>query len=186
MRTGFLRATLAAAAWACALGVGAAHAAIYTWVDPKGVVTVSNLPPPDGVKVTGVTPELPPKVAAAIEAAREAARQAELQLLSDRIRELEKEVDFERRPEPPPQVVHQVVMQYTPVQYQIDIAPPAYAGSGCDGDWSNCGGFWGSGYYPSGVFIAPPPPPRRPHGVRRDRLFSLEPLFGASRRFTGR
>ena len=73
MGTGFLRASLLAAV-ACGLGVELAHADIYTWVDPTGRVNVSNLPPPEGVRVTSVTLEIPQKVAVRTDAARDAAR----------------------------------------------------------------------------------------------------------------
>jgi hypothetical protein len=36
----------------CGLALRLAHAEIYTWVDPSGTVNVSNLAPPEGVRVT--------------------------------------------------------------------------------------------------------------------------------------
>jgi len=189
MVTTFLRAALVAGI-ACTFGLGVACADIYTFVDANGAVNVSNLPPPEGARVTGVTHETPQKVAALYEAARETAREAELQALADRVRQLEKEADAARR-EPPPAtlVVNPVVMQWAPVQNQIEITQPAPASSGCDVGWWGCGSFWGSGYYFPGSVVVPRPP--RPHNIRPVRPepipppFSLRPLFGASHPFRG-
>jgi len=62
------------------LSAGAAQADIYTWTDKNGVVNVSNLPPPEGVRPTRVTHEAP-KDPAREAAAREAAHLAELRAL---------------------------------------------------------------------------------------------------------
>ena len=189
MVNGFIRVILLAA-FACTLGLRLAHADVYTWVDAKGIVNVSNLPPPDGVRVTNVTHEIPqPPVPPRSDAAREAARQAEVQALSDRVRQLENEVELARRPAPPPPVEYAapIVMQWAPVHYQIEMAPPSYASSGCDPSWWGCGAGWGSGYYyPSGVVVVRPPNFRHPHvgqPVRPAPVFSLPPMFGVSGRF---
>jgi hypothetical protein len=188
MVTGFLRATLVAAL-AVPLGVGVAHAEIYTWVDAKGVVNVGNEPPPDGVRVTGVTPAVPQKIAAYYEAAREVARQAELQAMADRVRQLEYEAEVARwTPPPQPQIINPVVNQWTPVTYNIEISQPASTSSGCDSDWAGwggCGGWGGAGYYSPGYIVNRPVRPPRPKPVRADRPFSLPPLFGANLRFAG-
>ena len=85
----FLRAALPSL-FACGLGMPLlGQAEIYTWVDPTGVVNLSNLAPPDGVRVTRVTHEAAPRVPSASDVAREAARQAELQALADRAKDLE-------------------------------------------------------------------------------------------------
>jgi len=187
MSTGILRASLLIAL-ACGFGSGHAHADIYTWVDPTGRVNVSNLPPPDGVRVTGVTLEIPQKAAVRIDAARDAAREAELQLLSDRVRQLEQEVELASRPAPAPVMQSAVVMQWTPVQYQIEIAPPA--NPGCDPAWADCGGSWGtgwgSGFYPSTIFVPRPPNGRRPHPAPKRTDLGLPPLYSASGSFFGR
>ena len=81
MRAGLLPGFLAALA-AAALAHVPARASIYTWIDAKGLVNVSNLPPPDDVRVIRHTPE-PPR-----DPAREAARQAELQALQGQVVEM--------------------------------------------------------------------------------------------------
>jgi len=136
---------------ACTLGVGGAHADIYTWVDASGIVNLSNLPPPEGVRITNVTHEIPQKLAMRDDDAREAARQAEMQALSDRVRQLENEVEAVRRPAPPPPVVYVPVPAPAPVQYQAEMTPPATGG--CDPSWASCWGWWGSGFYPASVVL---------------------------------
>jgi hypothetical protein len=180
MFTALLRGIIVAAL-AFALGVGLARAEIYTWVDAKGVVHVGNEPPPDGVRVTGVTPSVPQTAALLYDAAREAARQAEIQAMAERVRELEREADLARQAPPPAPIIHQVVMQWTPVEYNIDAGPPASPSYGCEpgwGGWAGCGGGWGSGFYSPGFVVARPVHPRRvhPQPLRRDRLFSLAPI----------
>jgi len=183
----FLRASLLVAL-ACSLGVEFAHADIYTWVDPTGRVNVSNLPPPDGVRVASVTHEIPQKVAARSDAARDAAREAELQVLSDRVRQLEHEVEVATHPVSPPTIQNAVVMQWTPVQYQIDVSPPASAG--CDPAWSGCGDWWGSGwgsgFYPATIVVPRAPHVRRTHPAPMRSELGLQPLYSASGRFLGR
>ena len=76
MPTRFLRAALLSLL-ACGVGMPLlGHAEIYTWVDPAGVINLSNLAPPDGVRVTRVTHEAAPRVPSASEVARDAAREA--------------------------------------------------------------------------------------------------------------
>ena len=187
MFTPLLRAGLAVAAMV--LGAGAANAEISTWVDANGVVNVGNEPPPEGVRVTGVTPAVPQKVAAYYEVARENARQAELQAMADRVRQLEYEAEQARWAPPPAPMISQVVNQWTPVTYQIDISQPASQNyGGCDSDWSGwggCAGGWGTGFYSPGYVVTRPARPRQPQPVRPDRPFSLPPLFGANLRFAG-
>ena len=79
------RALAAALLLALAPWSAPGRAEIYSWVDTDGVATFSNLPPPDGVRVTGVIHEQP----TSSKAASEAARQAEVSALNDRIRLLE-------------------------------------------------------------------------------------------------
>ena len=89
----------------CAIGsmlaVPLAHADIYTWTDPRGVINVSNLPPPEGAKISHLVHEQPPPAAAAGDSAREAARRAELQALSERVQQLEAEASGARSTVPP-------------------------------------------------------------------------------------
>ena len=163
---------------ACAFCVPPAHADIYTWLDAKGLVNVSNIAPPDGVKLTRVTPDPPARNVASIDAAREAARQAELQALAERAKDLEVQVLAERvrllerqveatRSQPAP-VVYQVAPAPPVVQYAADPAPAAYGG--CDPAWMGCGAWWGWGGYPSSVVVLGGQNFRRPHPFRdRDR-----------------
>ena len=120
-------------------------AEIYGWIDGAGVVTYSNLPPPNGVDVTQVIHEEPvsPKAAAAV------AQQAEAAALNDRIRLLEWEVARSQRmpvdypavppaaPEPP---------------FDVGCAPYGYYD--CN-DWYLLNGRWwpryGYRHRPSGV-----------------------------------
>jgi len=188
MSKGFLLRAAWVAGLACSVGAGFAHADMYTWVDPTGRVNVSNLPPPDDVRVTSVTHEIAQKVAARSDAARDAAREAELQILSDRVRQLEREVELASRPVPPPVMQSAVVMQWTPVQYQIEVAPPETAG--CDTASWGCGGWWGSGlgsgFYPATIVAPRAPHVRRNHPAPMRPELGLPPLFGASGRFLGR
>src|SRR5512132_4078953 len=136
---------------ACVLAVQTAHADIYTWVDAKGIVNVSNLGPPEGARVTGVTHETPQAVASRYDAAREAARQAEVQALADRVRQLETEVQVARRPV----VAAPAPVTYVPVPTPV-IMPlepePAPAARGCDPSWFGCWA-WGSSWFPSVIVV---------------------------------
>jgi hypothetical protein len=156
----------------CGLALRLAHAEIYTWVDPAGVVNLSNLAPPEGVRVTRVTHEPAPRVASASEVAREAARQAELQALADRARELEVQALSERirqlereveigRSQPPPAVGYAVMPSLPVTQYVVEPAPPA--STGCDPAWFGCGPWWGPGIYPPSVVVIGAPNFRRVH-----------------------
>ena len=197
MPTRFLRAALPSLL-ACGLGMPLlGHAEIYTWVDPAGVVNLSNLAPPDGVRVTRVTHDPPPRVVSASEVAREAARQVELQALadrarefevqalSDRVRQLEREVEIGR-------IQASAAMAYSlmppppAVQYAAEPAPPAY--TGCDPTWSGCGLGWGPGIYPGVVVVGVPGGRRFHHPFRggqdhfmpRPMPFALQPLHLSS------
>ena len=87
MLTRLLRVTLPALL-AGTFGLEPAHADLYTWVDASGGVNVSNLAPPEGVRITNVIPASP----TATHDAREAVRDAEVQALAKRVRQLEDEV----------------------------------------------------------------------------------------------
>ena len=87
MLTRLLRVTLPALL-AGTFGLEPAHADLYTWVDASGGVNVSNLAPPEGVRITNVIPASP----TATHDAREAVRDAEVQALTKRVRQLEDEV----------------------------------------------------------------------------------------------
>jgi hypothetical protein len=150
-RMKILRGVWLAAGW---LVAGAVWADVYTWVDASGNVNVSNLAPPAGARVTGVTHENPAAIARA-EAARKAAQDAEVRELSDRVAQLERAAEDSARPPPPPMyfappapAFAATMPQYEPPpmpQYQ-DAAPPF--ASGC----SYFGCPWG--FYPVPVVTA--------------------------------
>jgi hypothetical protein len=193
MRAGLLPALLAALATA-ALPHAPARANIYTWIDAKGLVNVSNLPPPEGVRVIRDTPE-PPRDPARDAAAREAARQAELQVLQGQVIELQSALEQTRReaaaPVAAPSTTVIVYPPPAPVQYseptpwpQVEYAAAPFV-PGCDFGF-NCG-FWG-GAYPGVVVVGVPTvryPAHHRHGPRRDLHsgmrypFALPPLRAA-------
>jgi hypothetical protein len=178
MFAGVLRAGLTAVI-AGAMGlpmVPTAHADIFTWIDAHGTINVSNIAPPDGVRVTGVVRENPEK-----------AKEAEVQALAARVRQLEDEVAAAKSQAP--QVVYQPVP--TPpslpaMQYAADWAPPpsSYAYSaeppasvGCDYTWMNCGQWWGAGIYPASVVVLRSPKFRRFPPVRVEHhIVSHQPI----------
>ena len=90
MLTRLLQATLPAVV-AGTFALQPAHADLYTWVDASGGVNVSNLAPPEGVRVTNVVLASSPK-AATRDDAREAARDAEVQALTKHVQQLEAEL----------------------------------------------------------------------------------------------
>ena len=99
MLTPLLRAALPAVL-AGTFGLQPAYADIYTWVDPSGVVNVSNLAPPENVRVTNVIHASAPKITTRDDANRDAARHAEVQALAERVRQLENEVALARSKAP--------------------------------------------------------------------------------------
>jgi hypothetical protein len=171
MLTRLLRASLPAIL-AGTFGLQLAHADIYTWVDASGAISVSNLAPPDGVRVTNILRATAPATATRDDDARNAARQTEMQALAERVRQLEDEVELATRP-PPPQVdyraipapaVVQYVVEPPPVQYAVNVVnmtPPAQAYNGCDPAWMSCGSWWFPGIYPASVVVVRAPNFRR-------------------------
>jgi len=166
---------------ACTFGLQLAHADIYTWVDASGSINVSNLAPPDGVRVSSVMHESAPAIAARAEAAREAARQAEVQALAERVRQLE-DIELTKgqapppadyRAIPPPLAVIQYVVVPPPAPYAVNPAPPA--NTGCDPGWFDCG-LWGfPGIYPTSVFLLRATNFRHFHPVRGGHQFAVQP-----------
>jgi hypothetical protein len=176
---------------AMAIAASSAHADIYTWIDKKGLTNLSNLPPPEGARVTNVS-RLAPKDAAREAAARESARQAEMRALNDRVQQLQAEVE-QTKNAPPLVLAYAPPPAYAPpaaAPYIINVMQPqaAPASGGCDYAWGDCGfGAW-PGYYGSTVvvggrgrngrrnnnppyqyngplippLVSPPPPPRAP------------------------
>ncbi|TMG81019.1 MAG: DUF4124 domain-containing protein [Betaproteobacteria bacterium] len=143
-------------------GLQQAHADIYTWVDASGIVNVSNLAPPEGVRPTKVIRESAPNTKARDDAARDAARQAEVQALAERVRQLQDEVDRARRqvpvpmqmdyrPIPPPAIPYEVEPTPPPAQYAANVAPST--SFGCDLGWMGCGLGWGQALYPPSIVV---------------------------------
>lgn len=172
-------------------GLQGASADIYTWVDAKGTINVSNVAPPTDVRITNVTRDGTPTRAAPSEAAAEAARIAEVQALAERVRQLEQEVETARRQAEEwdyraasPLAPMPYVAIGTPppvVQYQVVQSPPASAG--CDAGWAGCAPWgWGPVVYPTTVILLHAPSFHRhrlPHGG------TLPPSFGPVRPLTG-
>ncbi len=170
--------TLAAAIALSAAAGAPARADIYTWLDEKGTLNVSNLEPPPGVTVTHVDRSLPQKSPPSAPARDEA-----IAALSDRVAALQDEIarrDATARvvymapPEEPPaaaSAAYDMAAAYppAPIQQWISIygtAPPP-ASYGCDPSWWGCSSGWVSFGYP-GVIVVPAAPhrgiPRPPHG----------------------
>ena len=160
-----------------------AHAEIYTWIDASGATNVSNLPPPEGAKVTKVQPSLPPEIAAREQAALEAARRAEAETLAQRVRELEALAsrspppDY-RPPAPPPVIQYIVEPQPAPMQLTVEMAAPAYGDYGCNPSWASCA-LWWPGFYPGFVVVTTPGRPTHPiHGGQPMPTPHMPPSFG--------
>lgn len=181
MGLGLLRAALPVIL-AGTVGLQLARADIYTWTDASGRVNVSNLAPPEGVRVTHVVHENAPTVVPRSDPARDAARDAEVQALAERVRQLQYEVDVARR-QMPPQVEYRAVapppaMPYgmdvaSPLlQYAVTTAQPAYGG--CDVTWMDCGFGWGQGIYPAGVVVSRTPSFRRFYPMYGGRHFPAQ------------
>jgi hypothetical protein len=142
--------------------VSLAHADIYRWTDASGRVNVSNLPPPEDVRVTSVTKETPQDVQARYEALHQQARQAEFQAMSERIQQLENQAAQPPVVVPQVQIVPVPVTIQAPVQYSYPVEVAQPAAGGCDPSWAGCGGFWNPGYYPSVIVVNNGPFRRRP------------------------
>src|SRR5437762_7779850 len=164
---------------ACTLGLKFAHAAISTWVDASGAVNMSNLAPPEGVRVISVVQESPPRIAPRADAEHDAAREQQVQVLSDRVRQLEYEAEFTRRMAPPPPApVYQ--QSFPPVQYSQ--FPPDYApttGSGCDPSWAGCAGWWSPYGYPA-IVVVQQPNFRRNHPIHGGPNLPVRRPMGSS------
>lgn len=163
-----MRSWLTSLAALCICVPPIAQADIYTWTDATGRLNVSNVAPPEGVRVAHVTREAAPKSQSA--AARETTREIEVRALADRIKQLEQEVDAAKSASsalpapppvaaaPPPVVVTVPVWNYVaPSVADATYAQPSY--SGCD---FNCAPVWTSFYWPAPVIVGKPSF-RRPH-----------------------
>jgi hypothetical protein len=179
MRTRLLRASLPAVL-AGTFGLQLAHADIYTWVDASGTMNVSNLAPPEGVRVAKVMHSSAPATATRADAARDAAHQGEVQALAERVRQLEDEVELARRQAPPqseyrsipaPPVVQYFVMPPPPPQYAVNPAPSV--NPGCDPAGFECG-LWGiPGIYGPSIVVLRAPNFRRVHSGRGGNPFAV-------------
>jgi hypothetical protein len=127
MHPHFARAALAAI---LVLAAPLALADVYTWKDPAGRLNVSNVRPPEGVRIDSVVHEDPPKVSPGAAAAR--ARDAEMQALNERVAQLADEVERAKEQAALPPVVYRPAPS-PPVQVNVNVAPapapaaPAYA-----------------------------------------------------------
>lgn len=169
-----------------------ANADIYTYVDTKGRVTVSNVEPPDDARVTSVVrsrPSPPPS-----DASGDPSGNATVAALNRRVAQLEDELDVARsQPSlpPAPPVVYPVIVTAPPVVttqaivYNVPPSPPV-ADYGCASWWAGCG-WWA----PPVLFIGSTPVAR--HSGRFDRrrdngmnrpFMSRPPLFPPSLRAT--
>ena len=150
MTRGLLETAIGLAA--CILAVDCAHADVYAWVDANGGVTLSDLPPPAGVRVVSVVKETTPASARPDRSAvRESAHRAEVQALSDRVRQLERQVELATY-QPPP------VVQYAP-------APAMWPSAPCS--WADCGPWYSTPTYPIGFGVVFAPS----HGFHRSHRF---------------
>jgi hypothetical protein len=186
MLTHLLRAALPAILGGT-FGLQVAHADIYTWIDASGRVNISNIAPPEGVRLTNVVHESAPKIATRDDAARDAARQAEVQALAERVRQLEDAVEVARRQVPsqleyraipaPPAMQYGVDLAPPPVQYAVNVEPPG--SSGCGMTWMDCTLGWGPGIYPAGVVVLHAPNFHRFHPAQGGRHGAPQPIRGS-------
>ncbi|HEY3177624.1 MAG TPA: DUF4124 domain-containing protein [Casimicrobiaceae bacterium] len=165
-----------------ALSSQVAHADIYTWVDASGAINVSNLSPPEGVRVTRITHENPVKTAARLDTARDVKHDAEVQALSDRVRQLEREVQVAKTYTPPSQPI--VMYASAP---PAPVAAPAYVDAMpapmnvCDPAFTSCGYWWGQGFYPGNVIVVRAPSFRRTNPFHGSHRFQAAHHFAAQR-----
>ena len=160
-----------------------AYADIFTYVDAKGRVNVSNIEPPEDARVTSIvrskpSPPAPP------EGTGDARGNPQVAALTRRIEQLEDELARnEPSPPPAPPVVYPTVVVPPPVVttqaivYAVPPSPqPAYD-YGCASWWSGCGLWWG----PPVVFVG-----STPVSGRSDRFnHRRDPMMG-NRGFTPR
>src|SRR4051812_16249454 len=116
----------------CAFALRDANADIYAWTDQSGNMTLSDVPPPKGVRVLEVVSEPPPGTAARSEtyAPRNSAHDAhDVRILAERVRVLERQVDLASSEQ-----------AASAAQYQAAPSPqPTY---GCQRVWADCWWWW--------------------------------------------
>ena len=157
LRVGF------AAVLACTMQAALARADVYTWLDAAGRTNVSNLAPPEGVRLTSVVREKP--ASAADIAAREARQRAELAALEEQVRTLQAQVEVTRPPrvaeQPAAPIVYNIitVSPSPPAVPDFAAAPAVYADAtpsptySCDPSWAGCAAWW-PGFATSTVVVA--------------------------------
>jgi hypothetical protein len=125
---------------------------------------VSNLAPPEGVRIRSVVREKP--ASAADIAAREAHRRAELTALEEQVRNLQAQVEAARQPRVAEQpaaapVVYNIITVSPPPMPDFAAAPVAYADTtpaaayGCVPSWAGCATWW-PGFATSTVVVSSP------------------------------
>ena len=157
------------------LGASLAQADVYNWTDASGRLNVSNVAPPDGVRVTRVIHENPPRVSPGASAARASAQAAEVQALTERVVQLEGEIERAQAPAAPAyRVVAAPIPPPPPVQVNVTVLPqaasaPTYPAAGpysdCDPLVFGCPPF----VYPVGVVTRRDPGFGRFHRSHRQR-----------------
>jgi Domain of unknown function (DUF4124) len=158
---------------ACTLGGQFAYADIYTWIDASGATNVSNLSPPEGVRVTHVTHEDPPKAPMRSDTARDAAHDAEVQALSERVQQLQREVETARTyVPPPPPMAYPTIPPAPPPAYAVDVMPAPT--SSCDPAFAGCGYLWNQPFYPASVVVVRAPTFRRAHAFHGAHHFATQ------------
>ena len=147
----------------CAAQAPLAQADVYTWVDSAGLTNVSNLAPPEGVRIRSIVRERP--ASAADLAAREARQRAELAALEEQVRNLQADVEATRQPrvaeQPAAPVVYNIItVSPTPAAVPDFVAAPvAYADAtpapayGCVPSWAGCATWW-PGFATSTVVVS--------------------------------
>jgi hypothetical protein len=161
-----------------------AYADIYTWVDAKGNINLSNLAPPEGAQVTNVFRE-DPATHANSEAARAVARSDEVRALGERVTQLEQDLDAAKR-EPPavayvPPAPVVISAPNPPVFAQAIVAPPTPAYTGCTDPWASCFFPGYPGFYPTGVVVLSAPAPHGFHQGRREGNGHRRPMMQVAR-----
>jgi Domain of unknown function (DUF4124) len=166
MMATYLRPAALAFLLGMAFGSPLAHADVYTWVDASGATNVSNLSPPEGVRVTRVIHENP-QTTARPAAARDAMHDAEIQALSERVQQLQHEVEVARTYAPPPlpqPMAYPAIPPAPSPAYVPDVTPAPT--SSCDPSFGDCGYWWGQAGYPANVVVVRAPSFRRAYPFR--------------------
>jgi len=110
-----------------ALAAPLALADVYTWKDAGGRLNVSNVRPPEGVRIESVVHEDPPTVSPSAAAARDHARDAEVQALNERVAQLQDDVERAKQQVSLPPVVYHPAPAAPPVQVTVNVMPSAPA-----------------------------------------------------------